>query len=616
MTASLSLEQQYAFERFKRGDNLFITGPGGTGKTRLIEHMVQHAMNTKIAHQVCAMTGCAAVLLSSCNARTLHSWSGIRLAKGPKHQIVSQVVKNKMARSTWRRTKLLIVDEVSMMSKKIFDILEEIGRATRLSTLPFGGIQVVFTGDFYQLPPVGSPAEPATEQFCFESEVWPDVFPRSHCIELKTIFRQTDPLYREILLQVRTATLSEANRRILEGRVKLPYDPSQHHGCYPTKLFPTRAKTDYLNNTMFSKLDTPEHVFTCEKRTNCRTYIETNQALSLEHISRGQSLTGQEIEYELQQLMSNSSIADTLSLKVGAMVMCTVNLDMDQGICNGSQGIVIDITNSGPTACTQVVVRFSNGIVKTIVPHFRQSEEYPILAIGQIPLCLAWALTIHKIQGATLAVADIDVGGQIFEFGQTYVALSRVQSLDGLYLTAFQSQRIRANERVRAFYAEFPAIDYAKDLAILQTPSTILENPFTSYELEEETPAVPRTQAKPYSQLSTSPPAAPRTQTVSLELFLQNKTISEIAELRGLKPSTIWDHILSRLPHPDISLDRFMTPDIQNELQEVFSKSRDMGIPVSVQWIKDNVRSTITYEQIRAFLATQQSATHVKIIRI
>ena len=138
--------------------------------------------------------------------------------------------------------------------------------------------------------------------------------------------------------------------------------------------------------------------------------------------------------------------------------MCTVNWDMDNGICNGSQGIITRMETS--SGCNYPVVKFTNGVEQTITHHFIKSDDYPFIKVGQIPLCLAWAMTIHKIQGATLAMASIDVGGQIFEYGQTYVALSRVQSLDGLYLTAFQPYKIRANQRVVEFYSQLPPPNY------------------------------------------------------------------------------------------------------------------------------------------------------------
>ena len=149
--------------------------------------------------------------------------------------------------------------------------------------------------------------------------------------------------------------------------------------------------------------------------------------------------------------MNSIPSAQVLRLKKGAAVMCTVNLDMDNSICNGSQGVITDIKELADGSILPIV-KFANGVEKTIQLHHWQSEEYPCLAIGQYPLCLAWALTIHKIQGATLTMAEMDIGQSIFEYGQTYVALSRIKSLDGLYLSAFYSKKISANPKVTEFY--------------------------------------------------------------------------------------------------------------------------------------------------------------------
>ncbi len=130
--------------------------------------------------------------------------------------------------------------------------------------------------------------------------------------------------------------------------------------------------------------------------------------------------------------------------------MCTVNLDMERGICNGSQGVVTGFVGTD----IKPEVKFANGVTLVIGQHTWQSSDYPTIAIAQFPLQLAWAMTIHKIQGATLARAQIDIGNVIFEYGQTYVALSRIQSLDGLYLAGFNPGRIKANPRVKLFYAQ------------------------------------------------------------------------------------------------------------------------------------------------------------------
>ncbi len=165
---TLSPEQAYAFELFKQGKNIFITGPGGTGKSQLIKTIVDYCeMRYPKKYQVCAMTGCAALLLKM-GARTIHSWSGMRLARGTKDQIITSIYKNKKACANWKKVQVLIIDEVSMMSQKIFEVLEETARSVRKRYIsPFGGIQVVFCGDFFQLPPVGNIMEPETMNFCF-----------------------------------------------------------------------------------------------------------------------------------------------------------------------------------------------------------------------------------------------------------------------------------------------------------------------------------------------------------------------------------------------------------------------------------------------------------------
>lgn len=472
--STLSKEQKYALDLFKRGENVFLSGPGGTGKTKLIECFVQHCVQYNIKHQVCALTGCATILLPKmCNARTIHSWSGIRLCKGENAKIVENALKYKKNKSNWRSIRVLIIDEVSMMSLKVFNVLNEIAKKAQFNNNPFGGIQVVFVGDFYQLPPVGSQEDIDSEKFCFESPLWPQLFPLNNVVLLKTIFRQDDPKYKEILLQIREANLSTENSDLLETYVNRDFDSSKYNGIIPTKLYPTRYKTDQLNEKMFSQLKGKCFQFQYIAKLNCKTQLDTNQPLSVDHLLRCSNMSQQMKEFEVRQLMNSSSYPDILHLKVGAVVMCTINLDMDNGICNGSQGIITNIfeTEQGPVP----EVTFVNGITKQISIQYRQSEDYPTIAVGQIPLTLAWALTIHKIQGATLNMATIDVGSQIFECGQTYVALSRVKSLDGLYLSAFNANRIKTNALVKSFYDSIPDKDY-----------NILENIFKSFELSED----------------------------------------------------------------------------------------------------------------------------------
>ena len=445
---SFSIEQNIAFNRFLLGENLFITGPGGTGKTFLIKEIVRSMKERGIVYQVCAMTGCAAVLLGG-GTKTLHSWCGMGLANGHKDDICHKITHNKKTKGGLKKVNVLIVDEVSMLSKRIFEALNDAMKSLRKSVAPFGGVQIIFTGDFFQLPPVGNDEE--SSRFCFESVNWIQVFPWKNHIELKHIFRQEDDIYKKVLNQVRRGELDNESISILQTCLKKVIQGE----IPPTKLFAIRSKTDFVNTRMYDKLEGEERVFKLEVKHNLTTYVESGKPLGLSDIGRSNLLSLTEKLGEADRLANHMNRVPELKLKRGARVMCLHNLSVDDGICNGSQGIVIDfigIEGGGP------IVLFTNGIKRVIEPVWVQSEEFPCIGVGQIPLCLAWALTIHKIQGATLSIAEMDLGNSVFEYGQTYVALSRIRSLDGLYLSAFQPKRIKANPIVKEFYDQIPVV--------------------------------------------------------------------------------------------------------------------------------------------------------------
>ena len=458
----LSLEQEHALQLYEDGNNLFVTGPAGTGKTCLIKQMVSNAIARKKHIQVCAMTGCAAILLG-CHASTLHSWSGIRLAKGTPEEICNYIQVNKKATTKWVKTDILVIDEISMMSKRIFDILNYIGKRIRKSSAPFGGLQLIFTGDFYQLPPVNGPEE-GSGMFCFESEQWYETFIPDNHIVLSTIYRQNDPIYKNILNHIRIGQITPDMTNLLNTYIGREFNKEEHNGCVPTKLYAIHKKVEYINKQMFDSIDSPSYEYTSIMKKDCCTWIETGKILGYDVLSKcKKELTHKKTETELEYMLTNCPCERTLNLKIGANVMCTVNLDVDAGICNGSIGIVIDfemISNTTPVP----LVRFSNGVKRLMMLKYWQSEEFPTLAIAQIPLRLAWAMTIHKIQGATLPMAEIDIGHSIFEYGQTYVALSRVQNLQGLYLCGFQPGKIKVHPKVQAFYGKIPLIEYEEEI--------------------------------------------------------------------------------------------------------------------------------------------------------
>ena len=451
MTEQLSLEQQHAFAKYRLGHNLFITGSGGTGKSYLIKTIKKDLESRGIKHAVCALTGCAAVLLN-CYAKTIHSWSGIGLGVGTKEEIVDKAIRNKRATTNWKTTQVLIVDEISMMSLKIFEAIEQIAKCCKRQYLrPFGGMQVIFIGDFYQLPPVKD------TQFCFESALWGQTFALENHIHLKTLYRQKDPEYIRILTEVRDGVLTEESLVALTARLNTKYDATQNNGIVPTKLFPRNADADRINQTMYLKLAETEEKYDLKTVTNLRMLNETSLPIPLDVMTKCVELKDEEVEQQLKLFCENSNLSPTLSLKKGAIVMCLANLDTDAGVCNGSQGIVVDfVANTQNVKCP--LVKFLNGVVMMIQPRVYQHGDYPKFGVVQIPLRLAWAFTIHKSQGVTLDIAEIDIGTSIFEFGQTYVALSRIRSLSGLYLSSFNPRKIKTNPTVSTFYKTIPEI--------------------------------------------------------------------------------------------------------------------------------------------------------------
>ena len=450
-----SVEQQIAFNKYIQGQNIFITGPGGTGKSALIKYIKQNADARCKIIQICALTGCASVLLE-CKAKTLHSWSGIGLGKGAIEQLIKKVQKNKHYKALWKETDILVVDEVSMMSLKLFETLDAIGKSVRKDRRPFGGLQLVFSGDFYQLPPVGDKDDPDTSKFCFESEFWFTTFPKENHVQLQKIFRQNDPIYQNILNQVREGRLKRSTNDILLSQVDKPKDDALT--IKPTKLFPTRNKVDSINTSEMDKLGGDEKEFKMK-------YHGDLEMTAKERLQRTQ-VTPEQIKLELQYLKSNLRCDEIIKLKVGSQVMCIVNTELTNGemLCNGSQGIVTRFSQEGSP-----VIRFSrsnnssnNSFEITMNYHIWPSETIPGVGVSQLPLILAWALTIHKAQGATLDVAEIDAGSSIFECGQTYVALSRVKSLEGLYLTSYDAKKIRINKKVQEFYTGLLNVSEAK----------------------------------------------------------------------------------------------------------------------------------------------------------
>lgn len=429
----LNEEQMQVLNYFKDGKNIFLTGAAGTGKSFLIKKLISYSKffhpEKKIA--VTATTACAALLIID-GAQTINAWAGIGLANRNDSEVVKDVTSNSRKRKAWRKTDILIVDEVSMLSSRIFGILDTIARKIRKNDLPFGGIQVIFSGDFHQLPPVKD-IYLGSGEFCFENTKWCETF-KSEChVLLKQNYRQAgDMIYNQILHEIRSGKISSSSCKLLKSRLNQGVE-ELHQTTIPVKLYPTAKVVDKINTFYNDQLESSAKQFS----------ITVNEKLRTIDISGG---------LKDKILKSNSIRSQSTIIKIGSQVMCTSNIDMrsNRPICNGSCGKVIKFSeNSYP------IVRFSNGKIMEIKPICRdvtfQNIDYQY---HQLPLILAWALTIHKSQGVSLEMAEIDIGETVFAPGQTYVALSRVRSLEGLYLKALDFTKIKMKKKVMSFYRE------------------------------------------------------------------------------------------------------------------------------------------------------------------
>jgi len=416
------------FESYLNEENIFITGPGGTGKTYAIKQIYEHAISNNKRICVTALTGVASVLLD-CNATTIHSWSGIGISNKTETQIINKINRSKFYKHNWENTDILIIDEISMMSCKLFELLNKIGQVIRSNKKPFGGIQLIFSGDFFQLPPVKETI------FCFESELFNNTFDK--IINLTKVFRQNDNTYKKLLLNMRKGLISKKSIELLNS--KMVDENFDKNTTNITRLVPTKSKAFEINNYFINNIKDKKYIYK-------RTYKESSENLNkIEKIKLG-LMSEIEKESEYNYIKESTLTEENLVLKKGAYVMCIANLDLTIGIANGTTGTVVDFTPE-----KLPIVQFDKHKI-VIGKKEWKSENVPGISVFQIPLILAWGITIHKAQGLTLDKAIVDIGKDLFEAGQMYVALSRIKSLEGVYLKEFNINNLKINYKVLSYY--------------------------------------------------------------------------------------------------------------------------------------------------------------------
>lgn len=386
------MEQDLALNILKTGANVFLSGSAGTGKSYTLNQYIGHLKKNRVRYAITASTGIAASLLKG---TTIHSWSGIGVREELSQNDLEKIKKKKIAISD---TAVLFIDEISMLHAKQFEMLNRVLKYCRNSNEPFGGIQIVVCGDFFQLPPVEKGSSTGSKKFCFMSDAWVEA-DFSICYLTKQ-YRQNGDMLTTILNQIRDNCVTEESLDILLGTKDNLLD-----GGDITKLYTHNDDVDRINSNHLEKIKTKAYSHK----------VEFKGPVTL-----------------CEMIMRQSRIQEIFEYKVGALVMFTKNNE-EMGYCNGTTGIITGTYNHDDHGLMPVVKLSTGGqiIVEPESWAILDESGEEIASVVQIPLRLAWSITVHKSQGMTLDRAEIDLSGT-FESGQGYVALSRLRSLDGM----------------------------------------------------------------------------------------------------------------------------------------------------------------------------------------
>lgn len=415
------MTQSQALSVMKTGVNVFLTGEPGSGKTYTIQKFVAYIRAQGIDTAVTASTGIAATHIGG---MTIHSWSGIGVKGQLSKHDIDAISKNKRVAKHIQRAQVLIIEEISMLAGSTLSLVESVCRNIKKRSLPFGGLQVIFVGDFFQLPPIVKKdvmgnaqqlliKDPVYARFAYDSPAWKDAKP-TICY-LTEQHRQDDADFLTLLSAIRRNAFTQDHLHILQKR-KIEYDAAPKD---VPKLFSHNADVDRVNNQILEKISGTEHV--------CSMSAHGPDAL-------------------VSALQKWCLSPAKLHLKIGAVVMFTKN-NQKEGFVNGTLGVVEKYNSESGYPS----VRTRGGRLIDVEPMDWVIEENGVIRarITQIPLRLAWALTVHKSQGMSLDAAVVDLAA-VFEFGQGYVALSRVRRLEGLYLLGWNERAFQVHPEVLA----------------------------------------------------------------------------------------------------------------------------------------------------------------------
>jgi len=481
---TLNAEQRLVVESVLSGYSTFFTGPAGSGKSHILDNILRLNDLGDIAPTrrivVTATTGIAA-----CNVGgvTIHSWSGIGLGGGSRSNMAAKVMGNRYAKQRWKECDVLIIDEISMLPGNLLDDLSYVASRVRNDRREFGGLQIVLTGDFFQLPPV----KIEKTSFAFEAECWPKIIKTSIC--LKEIFRQGGD--SELITILNEARIAELSPRSIDALKRHCQNSRGKYSLQSKKIQDGNSGAQVAKPTLLE----------CRNAAVDRHNQRELSILSGETIlykSRDRAMTK---SYEAQ--LKHCQAPEMLSLKVGATVILLKNIDPEKGLVNGVRGVVEDFRlHSKPSELPREYKRMELPVVRfdPIRKCHNESEKIDASIVlpsewtnkigadivssrHQIPLRLGYALTVHKSQGMTIPHLVVNLS-DTFEYGQGYVALSRATSLRTLLLIGFSETCFRAHPKVKQFYSMLDGkepshsntVSYPSSITHMETPNHSIQS--------------------------------------------------------------------------------------------------------------------------------------------
>lgn len=491
------MTQDRALDILKTGANVFLTGEPGAGKTYVINKYVAWLEAAGLQVAVTASTGIAATHIGG---MTIHSWSGFGIKSELTPQDLDQIASRERLVKRMTKAQVLVIDEISMLDGRALDMVDQILRTVRQKSEAFGGIQVVCIGDFFQLPPITRQGDIMV--YAFESKAWQNMQPLVCYITEQ--YRQEDELLLGLLGSIRRNEIEEDHYTLLQEQTEIA-----HEQIEPTRLYTHNADVDSVNAQKLTELPGPAKRYTM-KGTGHKPLVEG--------------------------LVKNCLSPEQLVLKEDAMVMCTKN-NFEGGYVNGTLGRIVRFENNFP------VIETTAGKEILIKPtSWELTEDNKILAsIEQLPLRLAWAITVHKSQGMSLDAAEIDLS-KAFVYGQGYVALSRVRSLDGLKVLGMHPNALQVDPKVVQQDLRFHKDSETAEDAFIAMEDTEVAEMHERFVVAHGG-KVPNDDEVGVVRVGADRVDAESTYIVTKDLLLEGRVVKDIAAVRELTETTVWTHI-------------------------------------------------------------------------